>query len=58
MTKRSLRLKRETLTELTRDDLLAVVAGDALSGRTCPAAVCVVDVSRLYYTCGCQSGSC
>lgn len=38
--KRSLSLKRETLAELTADDLASVVAGAMLSGTTCPALDC------------------
>ena len=59
MDKRTLRLRRETLTQLDGQDLEAVVAAaPELSGRTCPAAVCVVDGSQLFHTCGCQSGMC
>ena len=59
MDKRRLHLRRETLAELDGGDLQAVVgAAPELSGRTCPAAVCVVDVSRLFHTCGCESGMC
>ena len=58
MAKRSLRLRREPLTELTTDDLAAVVGGHDASGRTCPVAVCVVDVSDLFYTCGCNTAPC
>lgn len=40
--KRMLSLKRETLTELTSDDLLDLVGGAALmSGTTCPLKDCL-----------------
>jgi hypothetical protein len=55
--KRTLKLQRETLTELTGDDLLAVVGAQALSGKSCPAVLCV-DISRMYMTCGCQTSPC
>ena len=42
--KRTLRLRRETLAELTTDDLRDVVGG--ASGVTCPLADCVQDVSK------------
>ena len=41
--KRTLRLERETLTELTADDLRIAVGG--VSGVTCPAGDCVRDLS-------------
>ena len=41
MRRRSLALRRETLTELTADDLGSVVAGAFLSGTTCPVLDCL-----------------
>jgi hypothetical protein len=40
MPRRSLTLRRETLTELTSDDLAVVVGGVPMSGLTCPALDC------------------
>jgi hypothetical protein len=42
--KRTLSLKRETLAELTTDDLRDVVGG--ASGITCPLGDCVRDLSE------------
>ncbi|HWL34570.1 MAG TPA: hypothetical protein VNQ77_00115 [Frankiaceae bacterium] len=53
--KRNLSLKRETLVELTPDDLMDVV-GAALTVQTQPAAVCA-NVSRMFMTCTCCTGS-
>jgi hypothetical protein len=38
---RSLSLKRESLTELTADDLAAVAGAALMSGATCPAFSCL-----------------
>lgn len=52
--KRTLTLRRETLTELDAAELTAVVGGDA-SGATCPVGDCI---SRLFQTCRCATGMC
>ena len=44
---RSLRLRREALSELTTDDLQGVVGG--ASGLTCPVGECVGDLSLVCY---------
>ena len=43
--KRALTLRRETLTELTTEDLRIAVGGFA-SGKTCPLSDCVDDLSE------------
>lgn len=55
MTKRTLRLHRETLTELTCDDLRDVVGAQNQSGLTCPVGDCI---SQLFQTCRCATGNC
>ncbi len=58
--KRTLTLKREALTELSRGDLQAVVAAQQeLSGASCPKLLCV-NLSDLFVvtTCGCQTSPC
>lgn len=51
--KRTLRLSRETLTDLTPSDLVGVVGAAATAqGFTCPAVNCVRDLTILP-TCGC-----
>ncbi|HWL34580.1 MAG TPA: hypothetical protein VNQ77_00165 [Frankiaceae bacterium] len=52
--KRTLRLRRETLTDLTPSDLTAVVGAEAATARgfTCPAVECVREATILP-TCGC-----
>ena len=58
MDKRTLRLRRETLTDLHGDDLQAVVgAAPELSGTSCPVRDCL-DVSAQIRTCGCATGNC
>ena len=54
--KRTLRLRRETLTELTTDALRDVVGAQPdLSGPTCPVRDCISD---LFNTCRCATGNC
>ena len=58
MTKRTLSLKRESLTELTTGQLADVVGG--ASGVTCPVKYCLQDISgqiSCYASCG-HSGCC
>ncbi|MDQ1713432.1 MAG: hypothetical protein QOE45_2882 [Frankiaceae bacterium] len=45
MAKRTLSLRRETLTELDTTELTEVVGGQVPSGVTCPVLICL-DVSR------------
>ena len=40
MSKRTLRLRRETLAELTTEDLAGVVGAQGASGITCPVLEC------------------
>lgn len=47
MTKRTLSLKREALTELAVGDLAAVVAGEAPSGYTCPVRDCLLPTNAI-----------
>lgn len=55
---RSLRLRREALSELTTDDLQGVVGG--ASGLTCPVKECVGDLSLLtcYGSYNCPTYNC
>jgi hypothetical protein len=51
--KRTLRLRRETLSDLTPADLTSVVGGAATAqGFTCPAVRCVTELT-ITPTCGC-----
>jgi hypothetical protein len=50
---RSLKLNKETLTELSTQDLASVVGG--LSGQTCPVTICVTTTSNQQ---GCFTWSC
>jgi hypothetical protein len=52
--KRTLRLRRETLSDLTPSDLTAVVGAGAATaeGFTCPAVRCVTRLT-ITPTCGC-----
>jgi hypothetical protein len=43
--RRSLTLARESLTELTPDDLAMVAGGDDVSGLTCPVVACASDLT-------------
>lgn len=59
MTKRTLHLQRETLTELAADELHAVVGGDAAGALTTPAGECVRTIlSQQLQTCRCATGNC
>ena len=59
MTKRTLNLKRETLTELAADELQAVIGADAGNAATTPAGECVRTIlSQHLQTCRCASGNC
>lgn len=49
MPKRTLSVKRETLTELTADDLAIAIGG--ASGVTCPVKDCVQDLTSLRLNC-------
>lgn len=57
--RRSLSLKRETLTELTSDDLAGVVgARNAPSGATCPVRDCVTAISDAHTCIDCLTRAC
>ncbi|MDQ1713429.1 MAG: hypothetical protein QOE45_2879 [Frankiaceae bacterium] len=49
--KRTLNLKRETLADLTVDELAAVVGAQALSGATCPLQPCLSAQPRCSWSC-------
>lgn len=59
MIRRTLKLRREALTELTPDVLNEVVGAQALSGRSCPVLACT-NISDLFQptVCNCQTGAC
>ena len=56
--KRTLTLHRETLVELTTDELTTVVGALALSGATCPVDVCLPTTSTKPSWWGCPTSSC